>query len=58
MSQYHTVANAIRVEVNTDTGEVYLVFRICDEAFKKRIRESWSDNIELELLGKDLVKKE
>jgi len=46
------------VEINNDSGEVCLVFRICDEQFKKRIRESWTDDIELIVIGKDLVKKE
>lgn len=50
-----TVANAVRVEINTKTDEVYIVFQIIDEDFKKRIKENWNQDIDLKLIGKALV---
>jgi len=55
MKTYDTVARAVRMEVDPITGELYLVFKIVDEAFKQRIREDWSKDIELKILGRDLV---
>jgi hypothetical protein len=52
------VATAIRMEHNPETNELYLVFVIVDEDFKKRIKEDWMQDIELKLLGKNLVVKE
>jgi hypothetical protein len=52
---YDTVARAIRMEVDPNTGDLYLVFKVIDENFKQRIRESWDADVELKVLGKDLV---
>ena len=49
-----TVARAIRMEVDTLTGDLYLVFKVIDESFKQRVRDNWMDDIELVLLGKEL----
>jgi len=46
------------MEHNPETNELYLVFVIVDEDFKKRIKEDWMQDIELKLLGKNLVVKE
>jgi len=54
-SQNQTVAKAIRVEHNPDSDSVYLVFEITDEDFKKRIKHDWTEDIELKVVGKDLV---
>lgn len=51
-----TVARAIRMEVDPNTGDLYLVFKVIDEAFKQRVRENWGADIPLKVLGKDLVK--
>jgi hypothetical protein len=52
---FDTVARAIRMEVDPNTGDLYLVFKVIDENFKQRIRESWDADVELKVLGKDLV---
>lgn len=50
-----TVARAIRMEVDPLTGDLYLVFKVIDEAFKQRIRENWEADVQLKILGKDLI---
>ena len=56
--QYQTIAKAIRVEKNVETDEVYLVFEVIDENFKRRIKEEWESDIELKLIGRNLIKNE
>jgi len=56
--QYQVVARAIRVEKNIDTDELYLVFEVVDEDFKKQIKLNWLDDIELKVVGKNLIKNE
>jgi hypothetical protein len=52
-----TVARAIRMETDPITGDLYLVFKVIDESFKQRVRENWIDDVELIVLGKDLIQK-
>jgi len=56
MDTHDTVARAVRMEVDPITGDLYLVFRVIDESFKQRIRENWDADVELKVLGRDLVK--
>lgn len=56
--QYQIMAKAIRVESNPDTGELFLVFEVMDEDLKKRIKTDWLQDIELKLIGKNLIKNE
>ena len=51
----NVVATAVRVEYNSDSDEVYLVFLIVDQDFKKRIKKDWTQDIDLELINKNLV---
>lgn len=51
----NTVATAVRVEYNSDSDEVYLVFLIVDENFKSCIKKDWTQDIDLELINKNLV---
>ena len=53
----NTVARALRMEIDTLTGELYLVFKVIDEDFKQRVREDWEADVELKILGKDLIEK-
>ena len=53
-----TVAKAVRVEHNEDNDELYLVFEIIDDDFKRRIKKDWMEDIELKLIGKNLIKKQ
>jgi hypothetical protein len=55
MKTVNTVARAYRMEIDPNTEDLYLVFKVIDVSFKKRIRESWSRDVELQILGKDLV---
>jgi len=56
MNTHDTVARAVRMEVDPITGDLYLVFRVIDEAFKQKIRENWEADVQLKVLGKDLIK--
>jgi hypothetical protein len=57
MKPHNTVARGIRMEVDPNTGDLYLVFKIIDEDFKQRVREDWSRDVELKILGRVLVEK-
>lgn len=51
----HTVATAVRVEHNLFTDKIYLVFEIVDEGFRQRIKKDWMQDIDVRLVGRDLV---
>jgi hypothetical protein len=53
-----TVAEIARMEHNENTDDLYLVFKVVDEGFKKRIKKDWMEDIELKIIGKKLVIKE
>lgn len=55
MNTNDTVARAVRMEVDPITGDLYLVFKVIDESFKQRVRENWNADVELKVLGRDLV---
>lgn len=55
MDKVDTVARAIRMEVDPLTGDLYLVFKVIDESFKQRIREDWDADVELKILGRELI---
>jgi len=52
---FHIVAEAVRVEYIKDTDEVYLVFEIVDEDFKKSIKKDWTKDIELKIIDRKLI---
>ena len=54
--KYDTVAEAVRVEYDQYNDELYLVFIIVDEGFKKQIKNDWLQDIQLVLIDKKLVK--
>jgi len=49
-----TVARAVRLESESKSGKLYIVFEIVDESFRKRINDSWKDDIPLVLIDKEL----
>jgi hypothetical protein len=49
MSKPDTVARAVKMEIDKLTGDLYLVFKVIDEDFKKRVRENWNEDIELRI---------
>ncbi len=53
-----TLAEAIRVEHNLENGDIFLVFKIIDPQLKKEIIRDWTQNIELKLVGRALIKYE
>jgi hypothetical protein len=57
LEKHDTVARAIRMEIDPITGDLYLVFKVIDESFKQRVRENWINDVELMVLGKDLIQK-
>lgn len=56
MNTYDTIARAVRIEIDPITNDVYLVFKVIDEAFKQNVRENWEHDVELKILGRDLIK--
>lgn len=57
MNTHDTIARAVRIEIDPITNDVYLVFKVIDEAFKQNVRENWEQDVELKILGRDLVKR-
>lgn len=49
------VANAVRVEFNPKSDELFIVFQVVDEEFKSKIKENWMQDIELKIIGRSLV---
>lgn len=52
----NVIASCVRIEQEAGTGNIFLVFQVTDSEFKKRVREEWSKDIELKLLGYNLIK--
>lgn len=53
LSNFHTIAEAVRIEI--EDNNVFLVFKITDEKFKKTIRTDWVKDIQLQIIGRELV---
>lgn len=49
------IAKAIRVEHDVYTDKIYLVFEIVDEGFRQRVKKNWMQDIDVKLVGRDLV---
>jgi hypothetical protein len=54
---FETVARAVRIEIDPTTNDMYLVFRIIDERFKRKVRENWNNDIPVEVQGLSLVER-
>lgn len=54
----HTLAKAVRVEYDQKTDTVFLVFEIVDERFKQEVKKDWTKDIDMKLIGKNLIKDE
>jgi uncharacterized protein YhbP (UPF0306 family) len=54
----HILATCVRVEIEPNTDRIFLVFEIKDERLKRLVKEDWTQDIDLKLLGKDLVEDE
>ena len=55
---YQVVAQAVRVEYDEHNDNVYLVFEVTDEQFKKEIKEDWMKDVDLQLVNKQLLKED
>lgn len=55
IASYQTIARAVRVEHDVKTDTIFLVFEVVDESFKQRIKNDWMQDIEVQIIGKDLV---
>lgn len=52
------IASAVRIEHNTDTGDLYIVFKVESELLRKQIIDDWTQDLELKLTGRNLKYKE
>jgi len=56
MSQSKTIiAEAVRCEVDEDSGKFYIVFEVLDPVFKLKLKKEWVNDIEFEMVGKTLT---
>ena len=55
IDKYHAVAEAVRVEHDRSDDTVFLVFKIIDEKFKRKIKNDWTQDLPLIMIGKKLV---
>ncbi len=56
MKQLEAIATAVRIECDSDTDDVFITFKITDEKFKQEVKKDWSQDIEVKVRGRDLVK--
>lgn len=55
-SNEEIVGEAVRIEYNEKDGELFVVFKITSENYKKKIKDNWIDNsIEYKIINKNLV---
>lgn len=52
------LAHAVRVEYNNENDDLFIVFEVTDERFKKQLKEDWFKDVQLKIEGKKLVKIE
>jgi hypothetical protein len=52
------LAEAVRIEYEQKTGELFIVFKVKDEKFKQDIKTQWVNDIEYKLIDKLLVEEE
>ncbi len=50
------LAHAIRVEYDSDNDDLFIVFEVTDERFKKQLKDDWLKDINLKIEGKKLIK--
>lgn len=56
-AKYETIAKAVRIELDKKNDDIYIVFKIIDEGFKKKVREDWLSDYELMIVDKNLVER-
>lgn len=53
-----TVAEAVRIEYEENTGKLFIVFEVKNEKFKQDIKKNWTQDIEYKLIDRTLVRDE
>ena len=53
--QNKVVAEAVRLEYEEKTGDLYIVFKIVDEQYKQNIKKTWTEDIEYQIIDRKLV---
>lgn len=53
----HIVAKGIRFEIDPATGKMYLIFEVIDNNYKEDIYKDWSKDEDLEIEGRNLIRK-
>jgi len=51
------VAEAVRLESEDRTGDLYIVFKVTSEKYKQYIKKNWINDIEFKLIDKSLVEE-
>lgn len=51
------IATVVRIEHNQYNDSIYLVFKIVDEGFKQRVKQDWMQDIDVKLIGRDLIEE-
>ncbi len=52
------IAEAVRIEFEQNSGNLFIVFKITDEKYKQDIKTNWTKDIEYKLIDKFLVKED
>lgn len=52
------VARAVRVEIEPSSGTYFLVFEVVDEGFKAKVKQDWTQDLELRIIGQELIEDE
>lgn len=55
---YQELAECIRIEYNEESGDLNLIFKVIEPNFKKNILKDWTQDIELLVKNKKLIKKD
>ena len=55
-SDEKVIGEAIRIEYEEATGDLYIVFKIKDEQYKQEIKKTWTEDIEYRIVDKCLIK--
>jgi hypothetical protein len=51
------VAEAVRIEYEEKSGELYIVFKVTNEKYKQDLKRDWIKDIEFRVVDRFLVKE-
>jgi len=49
------IAEAVRIEYEEKTGQLFIVFEVTNEKLKQDIKKNWTKDIEYKIVDKHLV---